>query len=237
MKEFYVMNLDKKRIAIIAGGALFALGVSLMIGMSIGRGQSERAQKISADENQLQKLGLGPEPVGGLTDSKIVMASGPQPVPAQAAISVPGPANIAPEIPLRADPLVSGPPKSHKKSHRKQAVRKPAENAVALHKTTGKSKAIAKGTPEIKGKVDHSALRYTIQVAAFKRSSEAGGLVTKLKAEGIKAHTEKKGTYYLVTVGRTRNKSKLTKALARLKELEYDAYIRKLNPTGTTSET
>ena len=51
----------------------------------------------------------------------------------------------------------------------------------------------------------------------------------KLKEEGIKARSEKNGEYYLVTVGRTKSKGKLEKALGRLKELEYDAYIRKLS--------
>jgi hypothetical protein len=32
----------------------------------------------------------------------------------------------------------------------------------------------------------------------------------------------------LVTVGRSRSKEKLSKAMARLKELEYEAYIRKV---------
>jgi hypothetical protein len=53
--------------------------------------------------------------------------------------------------------------------------------------------------------------------------------------EGIKAHSEKNGDFYLVTVGRTKSKGKLEKALSRLKELEYDAYIRKLSsPTDET---
>ncbi|MFO1472105.1 MAG: hypothetical protein U1F27_13840 [Turneriella sp.] len=62
MKEFYVLNLDARRIAIVAGGALVVLGLALIIGMSIGRGQGERAARIANEGLESQKLAWVPKP-------------------------------------------------------------------------------------------------------------------------------------------------------------------------------
>lgn len=280
MKEFYVMNLDMRRIAIIAGGALTVLGLAIFIGMSIGRGQGERNARIAAEETQQQKLGLPPSE----SADKLVMASGPTDTDAQrggrktipvekfSALekvnpvpSVPSVPEAKSEIPLREDPLVSGPPrkKTAKKSQRLANEAAADDDAPAKprrKKSLAKAKRADREESELSGSVEHktakrrkrsslsedadeqlapvagtakaeraSSARYTIQVAAFKRSSEANGLIDKLKEEGIKARSEKNGDFYLVTVGRTKSKGKLGKALGRLKELEYDAYIRKLS--------
>ena len=280
MKEFYVMNLDFRRIAIIAGGALTVLGLALFIGMAIGRGQGEKNARVQAEEVQQhiaqQKLGL---PASESAD-KLVLASGPngnggdseaaalpvknhrKPVEKFSSLektavpAIPSVPEAKSEIPLREDPLVAGPPKRKKRDGDDEAVEKPRKKKAA------KAKKAAREDSEISGSVEHaakpkkkrkrtqlsedadeqlatvagtakatetSAARYTIQVAAFKRSSEANSLIEKLKGEGIKAHSEKHGDFYLVTVGRTKSKSKLEKALSRLKELEYEAYIRKLS--------
>jgi cell division protein FtsN len=283
MKEFYVMNLDMRRIAIIAGGALTVLGLALFIGMAIGRGQGERNARIATEENQQQKLGL---PASESADP-LVMASGPtstgdaeaasmpvknrqKPVEKFSSLEktqapvVPSVPEASSEVPLREDPLVAGPPRkkaSAKKNH-KVAKAETGEDEVSekprKKKSVAKAKRSEREEPEISGRVEHAkakrkkrvveadddqlasvagtasaqraaSARYTIQVAAFKRSSEAHGLIEKLKEEGIKAHSEKNGDFYLVTVGRTKSKGKLEKALSRLKELEYDAYIRKLS--------
>lgn len=291
MKEFYVMNLDLRRIAIIAGGALTALGLALVIGMAIGRGQGEKNARIAAEEGQQQKLGL---PASESAD-RLVLASGPAATPtgdAEAAAMpvknhrkpvekfsslektavpvIPSVPEANSEIPLREDPLVAGPPKKKAAAKKNSKVAR-AESAEAEDEKPRKKKTKAKRAAgedvEVSGSVEHAAnkkrrkrsqlsddadeqltsvagtakaqtsghTRYTIQVAAFKRSSEANSLVDKLKEEGIKAHSEKHGNFYLVTVGRTKSKSKLEKALARLKELEYDAYIRKLSaPSNET---
>lgn len=284
MKEFYVMNLDLRRIAIIAGGALTALGLALVIGMSIGRGQGEKNARIAAEEGQQQKLGL---PASESAD-RLVLASGPaatQTGDAEAAAmpvknhrkpvekfsslektavpAVPSVPEAGSEIPLREDPLVAGPPKKKAVSKKSSKVTQVAEaEDEKPRKRKTKAKHAAREDAEVSGSVEHAShkkrrkrsqlsedadeqltsvagtakaqtsshTRYTIQVAAFKRSSEANSLIDKLKEEGIKAHSEKHGGFYLVTVGRTKSKSKLEKALARLKELEYDAYIRKLSP-------
>lgn len=238
MKEFYVLNLDMRRIAIVAGGALTALGLTLFIGMAIGRGQGERNARIASEEREQQKLGIAPEAAKAPEhQDKIVIAQGPsasEKPPSVPMISAP---ETKGEIPLREDPLVSGPPKkAATKSSRKVAknaeiAREEAERPAKKRKAVAKAKT--KEEPEVSGKVEHSRVaaaagRYTIQVAAFKRSSEANGLIEKLKSEGIKARAEHAGDYYLVTVGRTKSKEKLEKALGRLKELEYDAYIRKI---------
>ncbi|HMV35979.1 MAG TPA: SPOR domain-containing protein [Turneriella sp.] len=230
MKEFYVLNLDYRRIAIIAGGALVALGLTLFVGMAIGKGQGERQALKLAAEADAQKMGLVPEPQKHSAEhaEKVVVAQGPAAGPiAEKAETAP-----AGEVPLREDPLVQGPPK--KKIQKTSAAKAEAEESDAPRRVKRKSKkAIAKAEPEVSGKVDHNAGgRYTIQVAAFKRAGEAQGLIAKLKEEGIKAQTEKSGAYYLVTVGRSKSKEKLSKALARLKELEYDAYIRKIHKTS-----
>lgn len=283
MKEFYVMNLDFRRIAIIAGGALTVLGLALFIGMAIGRGQGEKNARVQAEESAQQKLGL---PASESAD-KLVLASGPNgnggdseaatlPVRNQrkpvekfsslektAVPAIPSVPEAKSEIPLREDPLVAGPPK-RKTSAKKIAKSDGDDEAVEKprKKKAAKAKKAAREDSEISGSVEHaakpkkkrkrtqlsedadeqlatvagtakatetSAARYTIQVAAFKRSSEANSLIEKLKGEGIKAHSEKHGDFYLVTVGRTKSKSKLEKALSRLKELEYEAYIRKLS--------
>lgn len=296
MKEFYVMNLDFRRIAIIAGGALTVLGLALFIGMAIGRGQGEKNARVQAEEAAQQKLGL---PASESAD-KLVLASGPgggdneaaalpvrnqrKPVEKFSSLektaipAVPSVPETKSEIPLREDPLVAGPPK-RKTSAKKMARNDSDDEAVEKprKKKTAKAKKAVREDSEISGSVEHgstrltagasakakkkrkrsqlsedadeqlatvagtakaaetSSVRYTIQVAAFKRSSEANGLIEKLKGEGIKAHSEKNGDFYLVTVGRTKSKSKLEKALSRLKELEYEAYIRKLsNPSDET---
>ena len=281
MKEFYVMNLDLRRIALLTGGALTVLGLALFIGMAIGRGQGERNARIATEEAQQQKLGL---PASESAD-KLVLASGPSETDAspsratrrsgdrkqaEAAPAIPSVPEVKSEIPLREDPLVAGPPK--KKSAAKKAAkaaRRSDADDDAAEKPARKKRAVAKAKsreePEVSGRVEHksgrrkrSALsedadeqltavagtsraekvnsaRYTIQVAAFKRASEANTLIEKLKGEGIKAHSQHSGDFYFVTVGHTKSKSKLEKALTRLKELEYDAYIRKLS--GPTDET
>lgn len=289
MKEFYVMNLDFRRIAIIAGGALTVLGLALFIGMAIGRGQGEKNARVAAEESAQQKLGL---PASESAD-KLVLASGPNGGDSEAAALpvkshrkpvekfsslektavpvIPSVPEAKSEIPLREDPLVAGPPK-RKTSAKKIAKSDGDDEAVEKprKKKAAKTKKAVREDSEISGSVEHgsttltagasakkkkrkrtqlsedadeqlatvagtakaaetSSARYTIQVAAFKRSSEANSLIEKLKREGIKAHSEKHGDFYLVTVGRTKSKSKLEKALSRLKELEYEAYIRKLS--------
>ena len=261
MKEFYVLNLDARRIAIVAGGALAVLGLALIIGMSIGRGQGERAARIANEETQSQKLGLGAETqkLPAEPAEKLVMAQGPN-TSKMALSDKLQVAQVAPakgEIELREDPLIQGPPKKKRNtaSHRINSV---ASDDEAPVKKSRKKKALAKADKadevEVSGRVEHSkkrskrsddeeavaerkggSARYTIQVAAFKRSGDASTLIEKLKGEGIKAHSEKHGDFYLVTVGRTKSKDKLSKALSRLKELEYDAYIRKLR--SASSET
>lgn len=245
MKEFYVLNLDWRRLAIIAGGALVALGISLMVGMSIGRGQGERAAAQVADE-LAAKPGLPGDPTHAGAD-KFVFAAGPtagpetNESPSAAVLSQP-----KSEIPLQADPLVAGPPRkkvarktTHRLSDSSQA------NAVTIappRKKKTRIESASQETVEVAGSVDHAkkrnksqgtettpeGARFTIQVAAFKRSGDASGLIAKLKEEGIKARSEKTGGFYLVTVGRSKSKHRLSKALARLKELEYAAYIRKI---------
>jgi DedD protein len=230
MKEFYVLNLDYRRMAIIAGGALVALGLTLFIGMAIGKGQGERQALKLAAEADAQKLALVPEPQKPTAESgeKVVVAPGPAAIPVAEKVET---ASVG-EIPLREDPLVQGPPK--KKIHKASAAKTQADEGDTPRRAKRKSKkAIAKAEPEVSGQVDHSTGgRYTIQVAAFRRAGEAQGLIAKLKEEGIRAQSEKSGSYYLVTVGRSRSKEKLSKALGRLKELEYDAYIRKIQKTS-----
>lgn len=225
MKEFYVLNLDYRRIAILVGGMLVLLGLTLFIGMAIGRGQSERKLLVEAEA---QKTQLAPElgkPASEIPD-KIVAEAPSFAVPVaekKEAVSTP-PAMPTSEIPLREDPLVQGPPK------RKSQPNATTERSARHSK---RRQTVAKVEPELSGEINHAAkVRYTIQVAAFKRASEAQNLVAKLKEEGIKARSEKSGAFYLVTVGRSKSKEKLNKALARLKELEYDAYIRKLSKTS-----
>lgn len=260
MKEFYVLNLDARRIAIVAGGALAVLGLALIIGMSIGRGQGERAARIANEEAQSQKLGLVPDApkLPAEPTEKLVIAQGPNTTKMALSDKLQV-AQVAPpkgEIELREDPLVQGPPKKRAKAA-KRANSEVADDEASVKKSR-KKKALAKATSdevEVSGRVEHSAkkrskrsddeetvaehkggsARYTIQVAAFKRSGDASTLIEKLKGEGIKAHSEKHGDFYLVTVGRTKSKEKLSKALSRLKELEYDAYIRKLrSPSSET---
>jgi cell division protein FtsN len=236
------------------------LGLALIIGMSIGRGQGERAARIANEEVQSQKLGLAPEAPKLPAESaeKLVIAQGPNPTKMALSDKLQV-AQVAPakgEIELREDPLIQGPPKKRAKAA-KRANTEVADDEAPVKKPR-KKKALAKAEKsdevEVSGRVEHAkkrtkrsddeetvvehkggSARYTIQVAAFKRSGDAATLIGKLKGEGIKAHSEKHGDFYLVTVGRTKSKEKLSKALSRLKELEYDAYIRKLRqPSSET---
>jgi cell division protein FtsN len=246
MKEFYVLNLDWRRLAIIAGGALVALGITLMIGMSIGRGQGERTAAQVTDELGA-KPGLPGDPTRAGAE-KFVFAAGPTPgaesqePPATALLAQP-----KSDIPLQADPLVAGPPRkkmTRKTTHRLSDSSQANEaTPIRSRKKKTRTELASQETSEVAGSVDHSkkrkkiahnsetnpeAARFTIQVAAFKRAGDASGLIARLKEEGIKARSEKTGGFYLVTVGRSKSKDKLNKALARLKELEYAAYIRKI---------
>ena len=241
MKEFYVLNLDWRRMAIIAGGALVALGITLMVGMSIGRGQGERA---SAQQNEelSQKPALPTDPARVPAD-KMVIAAGPAAIN-EPAVPEAKAAAVQGDIPLQEDPLVQGPPRKNKT--RKPVARlgdssRESESAKPRNRTKKAKAARSEEGAELAGKVEHTKKRkavaaldkgdgvqFTIQVAAFKRAGEATGLISKLKEEGIKARTEKTNGFYLVTVGRSKSKEKLAKALARLKELEYEAYIRKI---------
>ena len=120
MKEFYVLNLDWRRMAIIAGGALVALGITLMVGMSIGRGQGERAAAQVTDELS-QKPALPGDPTRVPAD-KMVISAGPSAVAEPAvAEAKPSPAPAQGDIPLKEDPLVQGPPR--KKVSRKPVAR------------------------------------------------------------------------------------------------------------------
>ncbi len=246
MKEFYVLNLDWRRMAIIAGGTLVALGITLMVGMSIGRGQGERAAVQAADE-LAAKPGIPGDPTRPGVE-KMVIAAGPTPaVEINEPQAMPVNAQSKSDIPLQADPLVAGPPR--KKTLRKTTHRlsdSSHEDDAPVSKPRKKKAVTAKvshETVEVAGSVDHAkkrkkaapvgenstdGARFTIQVAAFKRAGDASGLIAKLKEEGIKARSEKTGGFYLVTVGRSKSKERLNKALARLKELEYEAYIRKI---------
>lgn len=237
MKEIYVMNLDKRRIAIVAGSALTVLGICLIVGMAIGRGQGERAARILQEEADQKKLGMAPV----LEASKPALAS-PVVVPvATAQSSTPLVSEPKSEIPVEADPMVAGPPKRTQqretvaKVTRKHKKKKKADAEVTGEIEHGSTKLTTSAAETEKPKREHSGERFTIQVAAFKRANDAKGLIDKLKGEGIKAKTEKTGNYFLVTVGRTKSKDKLEKALARLKELEYEAYIRRIKPS--TEET
>lgn len=233
MREFYVLNLDARRIAILAGAALVILGLTLFVGMAVGKGQAERQALRLAAEADAQKMGLVPEVPKSLpeTGDKGVVAHATPAVAAAEKL----PVAAADEVPLREDPLVQGPPK--KKNRSVASARAETQPREAARKTKGKSeKAVVALQPQGTGSFE-AALpgRYTIQVAAFRRAAEAQGLIAKLKDEGIRARTERSGTYYLVTVGRSKSKEKLGKALARLKELEYDAYIRKISkPSAET---
>jgi len=226
MKEFYVMNLDKRRIAIVAGGALFVIGLMLVIGMAIGRGQGERAARLAQEEADQKKLGMSP--VTGIPSVALAAPVSPQVSSPVAPVSTV--AEVKSEIPVEADPMVAGPPR--RKERRKN---KSSDEPVRVAKVKRKKKA----DTEVSGEVEHETVakvkerstgdgKYTIQVAAFKRSNDAKTLIEKLKEEGLKAKSEKNGNYFLVTVGKSKSKEKLEKALARLKELEYEAYIRKI---------
>lgn len=254
MKHFYILNLDARRIALVAGVAFVVLALSLFIGMSIGKGQGERAARIASEERDAQKLGIGQETprIGDAAADKLVVANGP--TPAASITTAPAASAVSNEVPLQADPLIEGPPR--KKSSAKKSTHKAArEDADTTQhaRTRHRKKSAVKDDAEISGNVEHvrnrktkfrrrqnddersenspvaaSGARYTIQVAAFKRSGDAQTLIGRLKDEGIKARSEKSGDFYLVTVGRSKSKEKLSKALTRLKELEYEAYIRKL---------
>ncbi|HRP70171.1 MAG TPA: SPOR domain-containing protein [Turneriella sp.] len=245
MKEFYVMNLDARRIAILAGGAFVALGITLFIGMSIGRSQSTATQRLNT-ESDIAKT----EETKLESADKLVLASGPSSVPMKdfnetkneipSVPPLPSKREINQDIPLQEDPLVSGPPKT--KLHKAHKTTTHSKNKVsgdtkASKKRTHKRSSLADDADEQLAPVAGTAkakrigeTRYTIQVAAFKQASQANHLIDKLKSEGIRARSEKSGNYFLVTVGRSKSKSKLDKAYAKLKELEYNVYIRKLSP-------
>ncbi|MCX7633797.1 MAG: SPOR domain-containing protein [Turneriella sp.] len=220
MKQFYVVNLDLRRIVILAGALFAVLGLALFLGMSLGRAQGERSALQNTKESELTPAQMGFAPT--VPETKPMAEIKPE-IKNEKPPAV-EPSTTASEIPLREDPLVQGPPKVASKA-------KPALAIVKPKKTLKRMKA--QDEPEISGQTYHTP-HYTIQVAAFRRMHEAEKLVARLREEGIQAKSEKRGAYYLVTVGRSRSREKLNKALARLKELDYDAYIRKVSKSEDT---
>jgi len=232
MKNYFIINLDSKRIILLAGGLLFLLGSSLYFGMMIGQKKSTTEQSNALTDPYKENLQNSP------LEPKIATPVKADAVPAKLESSKTIAAEkVEPGLEIQSDPLVQGPPKAtHDKKLSKnnnKAGSKESTKTTTANKNGNTKEQIVAG--KIKhGKTDPKS-RYVIQVAAYEKESDATRLISKLKESGLKARTEHTGHFYLVVVGKARNKEKLEKALAKLKELEYDAYIRKSSADSKAS--
>jgi len=234
MKNFFIINLDFKRIILVAGGLLFLLGSFLYLGMIIGQKKSSSEQTVALSDPY--KDGLQSSPL----ESKPIDPARAETVPPKLDLpKSPLTAKVEHGLEIQSDPLIQGPPKSAyvKKPIKKisKASSSETDETATSRKNTGKKK----DTVVVSGKIEHGKTdpkaRYVIQVAAYKKESDAIRLISKLKENGLKARSEHTGNFYFVVVGKTRNKEKLEKALSKLKDLEYDAYIRKISAESKAS--
>ncbi|MCB1146180.1 MAG: SPOR domain-containing protein [Leptospiraceae bacterium] len=210
MRNIYVLNLDQKRLIIVAGVALSLIGSAIFAGMSIARASSiensGEAPILSYDTQQ--------PPI-----ETIVQAN----VSAQEAVPQieNKPANEKVIVKLDSDPMLPV-----------------LEQKNGIENTTSESVKVVEKDPfitppptrktETKKEVRSSEKHYVIQIAAFKQENQARSLVKKLKSDGFSAHVERGTMFWFVRLGASSDPKNLQSRADKLKKSGYEALIRKI---------
>ncbi len=69
---------------------------------------------------------------------------------------------------------------------------------------------------------------YTVQVASYTSEDFANGRVDKLRSEGYEAFTLHKGSYYIMCIGKFRDKENATFEMKKLRKQYSDCLVRKI---------
>jgi septal ring-binding cell division protein DamX len=70
---------------------------------------------------------------------------------------------------------------------------------------------------------------YTVQVASYTSEGFAKRWVGKLQSEGYEAFTLQKGSYYIMCIGKFRDKKSAVSEMKKLRKLYSDCFVRKIN--------
>ncbi len=70
---------------------------------------------------------------------------------------------------------------------------------------------------------------YTVQVASYTSEGFAKGRVDKLQSEGYEAFILQKGSYYIMCIGKFRDKKSAVLEMKKLRKLYSDCLVRKIN--------
>lgn len=70
---------------------------------------------------------------------------------------------------------------------------------------------------------------YTVQVASYKSEGFAKSRVDKLRSEGYEAFALRKGSHYIMCIGRFRDKESAVSEMKKLRKIYYDCLVRKIN--------
>lgn len=223
MKQFYVMNLDARRVIIIAGLLFSLLGMALYAGMRIGKkNDSVTHSSYTEPLGKIENLPKEPEiPKAG----QVVLPAQADVLPAltkipeakaensekaisekMSELNVPAKKATETDLEVQEDPMISRPPR--------------AKKTEAAEKT-----ATVKAKP---GEF------YTIQVAAYKHKKDAETTLKKIKAEGINGRIERGKSLWFLRVGKTKTREKLNTSLKKLRGLELEPIVRKLAKAKVT---
>lgn len=215
MKKIYVLNLDKRRIYIVAGSLLILLGTTFVLGMRHSSYSSQVALSDSKESSEMYSLEevvarSAAEHDSNLTRSDNMKTNHPldnlpldnNTVGHQKPILPP--LSTESSLSVQEDPMISRPPK-----HKRTKTRKPAT------KTVQRSSNIS------------SSAKYTIQVGAFVHEKDAIRLKNKLQKADIEARVERGIRFWFVRSGRSSDKSSLEAARQKIAGLDLKPMIKK----------
>lgn len=223
MKQFYVMNLDARRVIIIAGLLFSLLGMALYAGMRIGK--KNESVKHSSFSESLGKIEIPAKESEAPKTAQVVLPAQADVLPAltkipeakaensekviaekMSELNVATKKTPEADLEVQEDPMISRPPRSIK--------------AETIEKTTS-----------VKAKPGEF---YTIQVAAYKHKKDAESTLKKIKAEGINGRIERGKSLWFLRVGKTKTREKLNTSLKKLKGMDLEPIVRKLAKAKVT---
>ena len=213
MRKIYVLNLDSRRLLVVAGILLVLFSVSIYLGMKIGAGNARSQEtahfsNIPADipivdhtPRQLAENGFLQPP--NETTSQVALEAAPRDPVVQEAERSPT------SLLLQEDPFIQAPPK------RKTAAKRTATETTV--KTTEK-KTTKTAVPET---------FYTIQVAAFIKEQDARNLNSRLLSRGYASRVDRGNKFWFVRVGKENRPERLQTQADRLRRESFDVLIKK----------
>lgn len=225
MKSIYILNLDLKRILLIAGCAVIIIIIAFVTGR---KSLEQDLNQLLADINITNKpLIISEEeiviqPKVNSYQQPAIIEKSPFVTQQQAKVNKPR-FNVKPIKTIHPAPVqIDNTPKPTHKIKNKP-------NTPATKKTVTTPKPLSKkeSTSNLA-----SQKSYTIQLGAFKRESDANRYLAQLKKKNIHAMIVRGVIYYLVCIESSNNRKslqpKLKKISKLIKEKPFIAY-RKLN--------